>query len=331
MYISGEMSILMSVPPGSERREVTVEVLYSQIFAGINALKLQGQIKCKSKFSQWRTENCGLFLSIWWKQDSWIMDPLSALVKPEEFLPQTSRDFWSGLGKMAYLVLMYHTGWNFWQKKSSSKCPLFYAPVVAQCPSRWVSESVKALQQWCVHPRFIPLSFCTCWYQWGALQGSSTWQCHGHGNFGPQHCSPTWIALHTWVLLDLWPIKSQECQMSLWELIPQLDPSLQQYGKGRIFNSSNPHDETCSQSSCQEAISQHELTCMSQAQQIGWAHCLLQVLCERVKHYAWPMFVCFKDSRLFRLLLINMALVRCCSNTNKASWRGKRLCVRCQS
>lgn len=42
----------MSVPPDSERREVTVEVLYSQIFAGINALKLQGQIKCKSKFSQ---------------------------------------------------------------------------------------------------------------------------------------------------------------------------------------------------------------------------------------------------------------------------------------
>lgn len=74
--------------------------------------------------------------------------------------------------------------------------------------------------------------------------------------------------------------------MSLWELIPQLDPSLQQYGMGRIFKSSNPHDETCSQSSCQEAISQHELTCMSQAQQIGWAHCLLQVLCEGMKHYA---------------------------------------------
>lgn len=43
---------MMSVPPGSERREVTVEVLYPQIFAGINALKLQGQIKYKSKFRQ---------------------------------------------------------------------------------------------------------------------------------------------------------------------------------------------------------------------------------------------------------------------------------------
>lgn len=88
-----------------------------------------------------------------------------------------------------------------------------------------------------LHPRFIPLSFCTSWYQWGALQGSSTWhsglaqcpghsgmgtvswaQCPGHWNFGPQHPSPTRIVLPTWLLLDLWLIKSQECQMSVWEL-----------------------------------------------------------------------------------------------------------------
>lgn len=73
-------------------------------FAGINALKLQGQIKYKSKFRQWRMENSGLFFLISWKQDLWIMDPLSALVKPVEFLPQTSRDFWLGLGKIAYLI-----------------------------------------------------------------------------------------------------------------------------------------------------------------------------------------------------------------------------------
>lgn len=148
-----------------------------------------------------------------------------------------------------------------------------------------------------LHPRFIPLSCCTSWYQWGALQGSSAWhrvlgsgswdQGHGHWNFGPEHLSPTWIALPMWALLDLWLIKSQECQMSVWELssLSSCDPSLQQYGKGRISKSPNPHDETCWQSSCQEAISQHELTCMSQAQQIWWAHCLLQVLCERMKHY----------------------------------------------
>lgn len=95
---------IMSVPLGSERKEVTVEVLYPQIFAEINALKLQGQIKYKSKFRQWRMESSGLFFLISWKQDLWIMDPLSALVKPEDFLPQTSRDFWSGLEKLAYLI-----------------------------------------------------------------------------------------------------------------------------------------------------------------------------------------------------------------------------------
>lgn len=166
-------------------------------------------------------------------------------------------------------------------------------------------QADEFLSQWkpfnsdVLHPRFIPLSFCTSWYQWGALQGSSTWhsvlgtvawaQCPGHWNFGPsrQHPSPTQIALPMWVLLDVWLIKSQECQKPVWELssLSSCDPSLQQYGKGRIFKSSNPHDETCSQSSCQEAISQNEMTWMSQAQQIWWAHCLLQVLCERMKHY----------------------------------------------
>lgn len=119
-------------------------------------------------------------------------------------------------------------------------------------------QADEFLSQWkpcnsdVLHPRFIPLSFCTSWYQWGALQGSSTWhsvlgtvawaQCPGHWNFGPprQHPSPTQIALPMWVLLDLWLIKSQECQKPVWELssLSSCDPSLQQYGKGRIFKSS---------------------------------------------------------------------------------------------
>lgn len=39
----------MSVPQGSERREVTVEILYPQILAGLNVFNPQGQIKCESK------------------------------------------------------------------------------------------------------------------------------------------------------------------------------------------------------------------------------------------------------------------------------------------
>lgn len=155
------------------------------------------------------------------------------------------------------------------------------------------AQADEYLSQWkpfnsdVLHPRFIPLSFCTCWYQWGALQGSNTW----HSVMG----TVSW-ALEFWatalltnmncfthILLDLWPIKSQECQMSLWEL-SSLSLTLHCSNMERT-GFSNPHDETCSQSSCQEAISQHELTCMSQAQQIGWAHCLLQVLCDRMKHY----------------------------------------------
>lgn len=92
---------------------------------------------------------------------------------------------------------------------------------------------------------------------------------------------------------------------------------------------SDPQDEICSRSPCQEAISQHggqqnspaELT--SQAQKIGWAHSRLHVLCKRMKHY-YLNRVCFKLSCLFKLLLINMPLVSCCSNTNKASLRGKK-------
>lgn len=49
MCISGGMSALTSVPLGREKREVTVEILYPQIFAGINAFNPQGQIKYESK------------------------------------------------------------------------------------------------------------------------------------------------------------------------------------------------------------------------------------------------------------------------------------------
>ncbi|CAM9297944.1 unnamed protein product, partial [Bubo scandiacus] len=49
MCISGGMSELMSVPLGSERREVTLEILWPQIFAGINVFNPQGQIKYEFK------------------------------------------------------------------------------------------------------------------------------------------------------------------------------------------------------------------------------------------------------------------------------------------
>lgn len=39
----------MSVPVGSERRELTVEILYLPIFIGINTFNPQRQIKYESK------------------------------------------------------------------------------------------------------------------------------------------------------------------------------------------------------------------------------------------------------------------------------------------
>lgn len=86
----------MSVPLGSERSKVTVEILYPQIFVGINTLKPQGQIKYKSKLGseEWKTV---VFSSQYHENRThgllihFFIDP--DLSKPEEFLPQTSRDF----------------------------------------------------------------------------------------------------------------------------------------------------------------------------------------------------------------------------------------------
>lgn len=47
----------MDVSTSRQGEEVTVEILYTQIFAGINTLKPQGQIKYKSKLGgeEWKT------------------------------------------------------------------------------------------------------------------------------------------------------------------------------------------------------------------------------------------------------------------------------------
>lgn len=284
MCISGGMSILLSVPLASEWREVTVKVLYPQIFAGINALKPQGQIKYKSKFRRWRMENSCLFFFIW-KQDSWIMDPLSALVKPEEFLPQSSVDFWSGLGKMAYLIFNV----SYWLEFMAKEIIIWMSPLLCTSCGR-MSKQLSIWGQWkpfntdVLHPRFIPLSFCTSWYQWGAPQGSNTrhnvmvsW------NFGPQHRSPTWTALPTWVLL-----KSQGCQMCVWGIeLPQLVwPLSSAIWKGKDFQilMMRPvHDCHVKKPFPSMVASRTHLHVT--AQQIWWAYCLLHVVCKRMKHY----------------------------------------------
>lgn len=200
---------------------------------------------------------------------------------------------------------------------------------------------VKALQHWCASSRIYPLVFLHQLVPVRWLQGSNTW--HNvmvNWNFGPQHRSPTWTALPTWVLLNLWHIKSQGCQMSVWGIkLPHLVwPFSSAIWKGQDFQISSWFLSRWDLFMILMSRSHFpawwpaELTCMSQAQQIGWAYWLLHVLCKRMKHY-YPepcLLVWFKHSCLFKLLLINMLLVRCCSNTNKASLRGKRLLGRCQ-
>lgn len=64
MHISGGMSILMSVPVGSERREVTMEILYPQIFAGISTFDPQGYVNYASKNKVRAMDNGELFPNI---------------------------------------------------------------------------------------------------------------------------------------------------------------------------------------------------------------------------------------------------------------------------
>lgn len=237
-------------------------------------------------------ENSGLFFPISWKQDSWIIDPLSALGKPEEFLPQTSRDFWSGLGKMAYLIFIVSHWLEFMPNHLNVSSLCTSCGRMAKQMSIWGRR--KPFSTDVLHPGFIPLSFCTSWCQWGALQGSNTW--HNvmvSWNFGPQHCSPTLTALPTWILLNSWRIKSQGCQLSLWGIeLPQLVwPFSSATWKGQDFHISSRFLSwwdlfmILMSRSYFPAWWPAELTCMSQAQQIWWAYCLLHVLCKRMKHY----------------------------------------------
>lgn len=162
---------------------------------------------------------------------------------------------------------------------------------------------VKALQQWCASSKIYALLIL----QQYQLQGSST--CHSvlaSWNFGPQHCSPTWIALPTWVLLDSWRIKSQGCQKSVWESLSSCAPlcKVQQCEKGRIFKSSWWDLLTVLVSRSHFPAWQTELSCMSQAQQSWWAYCLLHVLCKRMKHCCLN-HVCLLEAILLVEIAVN--------------------------
>lgn len=95
MCISGGMS---------ERRGVTVEILCPQIFAGLNTFNPQGEIKYESKNKVQVVKNGEQWFFSSRYHENRIIDPFSALVKPVEFLPQTSRDFRWRLEKMAYFI-----------------------------------------------------------------------------------------------------------------------------------------------------------------------------------------------------------------------------------
>lgn len=190
---------------------------------------------------------------------------------------------------MAYLILNV----SHWLEFMAKEINMYVSSLLWTSCGR-MSKQMSIWDRWkpfnsdVLLPRFISLSFCR-WYQQGALQGSSTW--HSvmvSWNFGPQHPSPTWIDYSMWVLLDWWRIKSPGCQMSMWESssLSLCDPSFQQHGKGRIFKSSRWDLFMILMSRGHfPAWWPAEFTCMSQAQQIWWAYCLLHLLCTRMKHY----------------------------------------------
>lgn len=89
---------------------------------------------------------------------------------------------------------------------------------------------------------------------------------------------------------------------------------------------SNPYDETCAQPSCQAAISQHggqQISPACHRHRFDGLIVFYMSFGKRMKHY-YLSLVCVKHSCLFKLLLINMPLVRCCSNISKADLRGKK-------
>lgn len=232
---------------------------------------------------------------------------------------------------------MYHIGWSLCQIIETS--PL-YAPVVAEWPSRWVfevGESPSALM--CFIQDLSPCLSAPAGASKVPPRQQYMAQCHGQLEFWAT-APLTNMNCFTRVLLNSWHIKSQGCQMSVWGIkLPHLVwPFSSAIWKGQDFQISSWFLSRWDLFMILMSRSHFpawwpaELTCMSQAQQIGWAYWLLHVLCKRMKHY-YPepcLLVWFKHSCLFKLLLINMLLVRCCSNTNKASLRGKRLLGRCQ-
>lgn len=192
---------------------------------------------------------------------------------------------------------------------------------------------VKALQQWCASSRIYPLVILQQLVplRFPPRQPYMS-QCHGQLEFWATAPLTRMNCLSKWVLLDSWRIKSQGCQTDLSCGNPSAHVSLQ-FSNVERAGFSNPRDETCSQSSCQEAISQHgkqnSPACHRHSRFDGLTVFYMSLV-QEWSITAWTTFVCFKHSWLFKLLLINMSLVRCCSNTNITNLRGKRLHLRYQ-
>lgn len=218
---------------------------------------------------------------------------------------------------------MYHIGWSSWQKKSSSKCPLFYAPVVAECPSGWVfevGESPSAvmcfIQDLCPsHSAAVPaprqqhMSQCPGQLEFWATALLTNMNCFTHVSIAG-------------LMADKEPRMPKVCGNPSARV-----PPFVKFSNVKRAGFSNPHDETCSQSSCQEAISQHGKQNSPACHRHSRVDGLTVFYMSFVKEWsiaAWTMFVCLKQSCLLKLLLINMPLVRCCSNTNRISLRGER-------
>lgn len=152
---------------------------------------------------------------------------------------------------------MYHIGWSLWQKKSS-KCPLSYAPVVAECPSRWVFEIGESP------------STVTCFIQdlspclsapvgtsevpsKAAAHGTVSWSAGILGHSATHQHEFLYPCEYYWTC-GIYRAQDAKCLGGNWA--PPAGVTLQ-FSNVERAGFSNPHDETSSPSSCQEDISKH--------------------------------------------------------------------------
>lgn len=194
---------IMWVTLGSERREVTVKILYPQIFAGISTFNLQGQIKYESKnnvqvlknveqfyFSSWYHENKinGLLshFELWWHRWSSCRR-----------LQGTSDQ---ALKKCPISFLIDHDDWGLWQFRNhhlndSSFLHQLWQQIQADEYLSWAKASPFA--QWCASVQnlspCLSVLVINCELPSKAAihgkRGTVRWY------FGPQYYSPTWTAL----------------------------------------------------------------------------------------------------------------------------------------